>query len=106
MIFRKDRATGDTAEQWQNVTEQEPYIPDPPEDATPIAEGENESVNDGNRDGETSSSMRRCKRKRGDAVVTPNPQMVNLMNTFLTDFNSQIGALVAKVGSEKDARCQ
>lgn len=38
--------------------------------------------------------------------MTPNPQMVNLMNTFLTDFNSQIGALVAKVGSEKDARCQ
>lgn len=38
MIFGKDCATGETVESWQNVAEEEPYIPAPPEKLTPRAE--------------------------------------------------------------------
>lgn len=114
MIFGKDRATGETAEQWQNVADQEAYIPAPPEQCTPtdgddtLDQDENESVNEGVRHGETSSTIRKCKRKRGDRdkVVAPNVNMVDLMSSFFIDVSSQIGALVSKVGTEKDAKGQ
>lgn len=62
---------------------------------------ETESVSAGAKQGEILSSIRRC-----NAIATSNANMVNLMNTFFSDVNSQIVALVAKVGTEKDAKSQ
>lgn len=60
----------------------------------------------GAKHGKASSSIRRCKRKRGGDIEPRNTNMVNLTNSFFTNVSSQTGELVAKVGMEKDAKGQ
>lgn len=65
---------------------------------------ETESVNGGEINSSLGGSRGR-KRKRG-SVQEPNPpanaNMVELMSSFFTGMQSQIGALVAKVGAEAE----
>lgn len=106
IIFGKDRATGDAAQVWQNIVHEEGYVPKPTDDTSPIAEDETESVNTVSKQGDTASSSKQSKRKRNRVTEVQNPHMVEIMSSFFTEMNSQICALVTRVGVEKDVKDQ
>lgn len=91
---------------WQNVVEEEAYVPAPVAVTYMLDQDETESVNKGKKPGEPSSSMRPCKRKRPRVVEVQNNKMVDMMSSFFTEVNSQIGSLVSKVGAEKEGKGQ
>lgn len=106
IIFGKDRAAGDVAKAWQDMTKDDVYRPVPVEQTTTLDQEETASVNTGGKHGEGSSSMRSCKRKRPQVVEVQNTPTFELMSSFFTEVSSQIGSLVSKVGSERDAKGQ
>lgn len=106
VIFGKDRATGDTSGAWQDLLLSEARASVPRSATLPRETDETESVNIGVKSGKASSSLRTCKRKRGSALEVQNTKMADMMSSFFTEMNSQIGALVSKVGVEKDVKGQ
>lgn len=106
IIFGKDRAAGDVSKAWQDMVRDDAYVPVPLEQTTTVDQDETASVNTGAKHGEGSSSMRSCKRKRPRVTEVQNTPTFELMSSFFTEVSSQIGALVSKVGVERDVKGQ